>query len=287
MTYRKRIENPRPIIMGILNVTPDSFSDGGLYLDVEAALEQARIMVQDGADILDIGGESTRPGSEPVDAETQIRRVLPVIQRLRTGLPSDCLLSIDTTQSQVAEAALDAGVDIVNDVSAGSDDPAMLDVLRRWQCPIVLMHRLGADSRTMQDNPHYQQVTTEIRQYLLERARQTEACGILPENIILDPGIGFGKRREDNVELIARLEAFVSLGYPVLLGASRKRFMGAICQEENPRNLLGATVATTVLGVSKGVRLFRVHDVKPNRQAADVTASILSQSLFVVNVSSG
>lgn len=265
--------------MGILNVTPDSFSDGGLYQAVESALEQARTMVQEGADILDIGGESTRPGSEPVDADTQISRVLPVIQRLRAELPSQCLLSIDTTQSRVAKAALEAGVDIVNDVSAGSDDPAMMGVLSTWQCPIVLMHRLGDSSKTMQDNPHYEQVTTEIRRYLLERARRAESSGILPENIILDPGIGFGKRREDNLELIARLDELVALGYPVLLGASRKRFMGSICQEENPKQLVGATVATTVLGVTQGVRIFRVHDVKPNRQAADVTASILSHKV--------
>jgi len=269
------LHETRPLIMGILNITPDSFSDGGDCLDPEIALHRARTLIAEGADLLDIGGESTRPGADPIPAEVQMQRVLPVIRLLRKHVPSDCLLSIDTTRSEVAAAAVAEGVDIVNDVSAGTDDPAMLQRSSEWGCPIILMHRLGKDSRTMQDAPHYEQVTTEIRAYLQARARQAEHLGIRPENIILDPGIGFGKRREDNLELIARLESIVSLGYPVLLGASRKRFMGAICQETDPKQLVGATVATTVLGVMQGVRIFRVHDVKPNRQAADVTRCVI------------
>lgn len=245
-------------------------------MDAGAALAQAVSMVNDGADILDIGGESTRPGAKPVDADTQVARVLPVIQALRAVIPSDrCLLSIDTTSSQVASAAVKAGVDIVNDVSAGTDDPAMLDMVRERALPLILMHRLGSSSETMQDNPNYDDVAREVIEYLKNRAASAERNGIPPEHIILDPGIGFGKRRDDNLELIARLDELVALGYPVLLGASRKRFMGSICQEENPQNLLGATVATTVWGVGKGARIFRVHDVKPNRQAADVTFNLM------------
>lgn len=271
----ERLHDPRPLIMGILNITPDSFSDGGDYLDPEVALHQALTLVEEGADILDIGGESTRPGADPVPADIQIRRVLPVIKALRRQLPAECLLSIDTTCSEVAAAAVAEGVNMVNDVSAGTDDPRMLRRTSEWGCPVILMHRLGKDSKTMQDAPHYEQVTLEIRDYLLNRAQQAEHQGIRPEHIILDPGIGFGKRREDNLELIARLACIVELGYPVLLGASRKRFMGALCRQTDPKQLLGATVATTVLGVMQGVRIFRVHDVKPNRQAADVAAHIL------------
>ena len=274
--FQQRLQDSRPLIMGILNITPDSFSDGGAFLAPEAALEQARTLLAEGADLLDIGGESTRPGADPVPAAVQLQRVLPVIRALRTHLPAACLLSIDTTRSEVADAALTEGVDIVNDVSAATDDPAMLTLLARRDCPVILMHRQGRDSKTMQDNPRYEQTTTEVRDYLLDRARQAERLGIRPEHIILDPGIGFGKRREDNLELMACLTAIVAPGYPVLLGASRKRFMGAICQEEDPKQLVGATVATTVLGVMQGVRIFRVHDVKPNRQAADVTAQILA-----------
>ncbi len=274
MMYQALINGKRPVIMGVLNVTPDSFSDGGCYLHQDAAVGQALQMVAEGADILDIGGESTRPGSDPVDAGTQISRVLPVIRRLREVLPPHCLLSIDTTRSQVAEAAVTEGVNIVNDVSGGCDDPEMLGLLGALNLPVILMHRQGASSKTMQDNPVYADVIGEIKTFLLAQVSKAEAKGIASHNIILDPGIGFGKRREDNLAIMASLDEFVTLGYPILLGTSRKRFMGAICQEEDPKQLLGATVATTVMGVMQGVRIFRVHDVKPNRQAADITAHI-------------
>jgi len=272
--FQQRLRDSRPLIMGILNITPDSFSDGGAFLDTGAALEQARTLLAEGADLLDIGGESTRPGADPVSADEQLQRVVPVIRVLRRHLPAGCLLSIDTTRSQVAKAAVAEGVNIVNDVSGGCDDPEMLGLLGALNLPVILMHRQGASSKTMQDNPVYADVIGEIKAFLLTQVSKAEAKGIASHNIILDPGIGFGKRREDNIAIMASLDEFVALGYPILLGTSRKRFMGAICQEEDPKQLLGATVATTVMGVMQGVRMFRVHDVKPNRQAADITAHI-------------
>ncbi|HYE37136.1 dihydropteroate synthase [Methylocaldum sp.] len=264
----------KPLIMGILNVTPDSFSDGGQYCVQAEALAHAQRMVLEGADIIDIGGESTRPGSDPVSEGEQLARVIPVIQALRCHLPSNLLLSIDTTRSAVAEAAIVAGANVVNDVSAGTDDPRMFSVAARAGVPLVLMHMQGRP-KNMQDNPGYRDVVEEVLTFLVERAEAAKDSGIRPENIIIDPGIGFGKRKEDNLRLIADLRRFVATGYKVLLGASRKKFMGAICGETRPVELMGATIATTVLGVSAGVSMFRVHDVKPNRQAADVTAAVL------------
>ena len=262
-----------PLIMGILNITPDSFSDAGSFLDPEQALRHALEMVEDGADIIDVGGESTRPGSESVSVADQIARVVPVITMLRRQLSQDRLVSVDTTRAEVAAAALDAGADLINDVSAGRDDPAMFPLVAEWGAPIVLMHMQGAP-KTMQDNPHYHAVVEEVLTFLLERAKLAQAAGVAKENIILDPGIGFGKRKDDNLVLMANLDRFVDSGYPVLLGTSRKRFMGAVCNETRPQQLVAATVATTALGVMAGVRIFRVHDVRENRQAADVTHAI-------------
>jgi len=260
--------------MGILNVTPDSFSDGGRF-DVPAeALKHAERMASDGADIIDIGGESTRPGAEPVSETEQLARVIPVIQTLRRHLPPAVLLSIDTTRSAVAEAALAAGVNMLNDISAGTDDRRMFPLAAEAGVPLILMHMQG-QPKNMQDNPCYVDVVEEVLAFLLERAEAAKSSGVRPENIIIDPGIGFGKRKDDNLRLIKDLKRFVATGYKVLLGASRKRFMGAICGETRPAELLGATIATTVLGVSAGAAVFRVHDVKANRQAADVTAAVL------------
>jgi dihydropteroate synthase len=262
----------KPLIMGILNVTPDSFSDGGKYATVGEAVLQAERMRADGADIIDIGGESTRPGSDPVPASEQIRRVVPVIEAVRSRLPG-LSISIDTTLSEVAEAALQAGADMINDVSGGIGDPAILTLAARRDAPIVLMHSQGTP-KTMQDNPYYDEVVGEIRSILLERAGAALQAGIKRERIVLDPGIGFGKRKQDNLDLLAHLEAFVELGFPVLLGASRKRFMGSLCHVQEPAELVTATAVTTALGVMAGVKLFRVHDVKENRQAADVAWAI-------------
>ncbi|QJD31019.1 dihydropteroate synthase [Methylococcus geothermalis] len=263
----------RPLIMGILNVTPDSFSDGGLYDDVEQAVRRGVFMAGEGADVIDVGGESTRPGAEPVEAEVQIARVVPAIERLRVLLPERVAISIDTTLAEVARAALAAGADLINDVSAGRDDPAMLSLAAADGVPIVLMHMQGSP-KTMQERPHYDDVVGEVLEFLLERAEAAGRAGVPRESILVDPGIGFGKRRDDNLKLMAHLDRFVAAGFPVLLGASRKRFMGAVCGETEPAALVPATVATTALGVSAGVKLFRVHDVKENRQAADVAAAI-------------
>jgi dihydropteroate synthase len=272
------IASGNPLIMGILNVTPDSFSDGGRHNDLSSALNRAQAMCNEGAEIIDIGGESTRPGAEPVDADSQLSRVIPVIQGLCSqsffGMPR--VISIDTTRSEVAAAAVTAGASLVNDVSAGTDDPRMFQVVARLDVPIVLMHRLGS-SKTMQDNPNYMNVVEEVIDCLRLRAECALAEGISKNNIVVDPGIGFGKTRLHNLQLISHLHRLVTeLGYPVLLGASRKRFMGALCQETEPDELLGATVATTVMGVLAGVRIFRVHDVKANRQAATVTHAVMA-----------
>lgn len=261
--------------MGILNVTPDSFSDGGKFTTIQDAVDAAISMFLDGADIVDIGGESTRPGASPVSAEEQLERVLPVIAALKSEkrFPATGMISIDTRSARVAEQAIAVGADMVNDVTAGTGDPDMFALVAKTGVPVVLMHMQGSPE-TMQMNPHYHDVVAEVGDYLHQRIESAHVAGVSDENIIVDPGIGFGKRREHNLSLLANLEKIVSLGYPVLLGCSRKRFMGAICQEHQPSELLGATVATTVLGIMQGVRLFRVHDVKANRQAADVAMAI-------------
>lgn len=263
----------KPLIMGILNVTPDSFSDGGSYLSVNAALRQVQLMLAQGADIIDIGGESTRPGSVPVDADEQIRRVIPVIKEIRLRIGSHIKISIDTTDSTVAKAALNAGATLINDVSAGQDDRSILSVAARYNVPIVLMHKQGAP-KTMQDNPYYDDVVQEVVSALQERIESAQQAGIKRNRIFIDPGIGFGKRKQDNFDLLAHLDAFVDLGFPVLLGTSRKRFMGTLCHVNEPSELVTATAVTTALGVMAGVRIFRVHDVRENRQAADVAWAI-------------
>lgn len=264
----------KPLIMGILNVTPDSFSDGGNFPEPEDAVMHALNMVGEGADIIDIGGESTRPGSDRISAAEQKKRVLPVITALRKQLPEHIIISIDTTLAEVAEAAVMAGAGMINDVSAGRDDPDLIKVAAQCHCPYVIMHMQGTP-KTMQVNPTYKDVVEEIRDFLLERVEVAQASGVRRENIIIDPGIGFGKTREHNLELMANLHQFVDTGYPVLLGASRKRFMGSLCAGVAPEQLIGATCATTALGVAAGVKIFRVHDVRENRQAADVAWSIL------------
>ena len=262
----------RPLLMGILNVTPDSFSDGGKFVDVEAACRWAEKMVADGADIIDVGGESTRPGAAAIAPQVQIERVLPVVSELRGRLPQTISLSVDTRSVEVAQSVLGAGANIVNDVSAGQETD-MFATVAAHGAGIVLMHMQGSPA-TMQDEPHYHDVTAEVCAFLLSRAQAAEAAGIARTSIALDPGLGFGKTRTHNLRLLATLKELVAYGYVVLLGTSRKRFMGSICGEINPRELLGATCATTALGVAAGARIFRVHDVKANRQAADVAWAI-------------
>ncbi len=267
------LKSVRPLIMGILNVTPDSFSDGGSFLNDEAAMAHALRMVEEGADIVDVGGESTRPGSQRVSAVEQYRRVVNLIRRLRGSLPPHVAISVDTTQSSVAEAAVQAGAGIINDISAGSDDPAMFSLVAKRRVPLILMHMQGTPD-TMQIAPHYENVVTECTAFLEERVSLALAAGISREQLAIDPGIGFGKSREHNLELLAGLRSLVDLGLPVVLGTSRKRFMGSLCLESDPRELIAATCATTALGVTAGVGCFRVHDVKANRQAADVAWAI-------------
>ncbi|MEE2766442.1 MAG: dihydropteroate synthase [Pseudomonadota bacterium] len=269
MNLQTLLRQDKPLIMGILNLTPDSFSDGGSHTDRGNAVQFALKMVREGADIIDVGGESTRPGSKRVSATEQIRRVESVISSLRKTLPAEVPISIDTTRSEVAHAAVDAGASILNDVTAGCDDNQMFSLAADRNIPLVLMHMQGTP-QTMQHDPNYDDVVGEISSFLVQQARQAEQAGVSERNIVIDPGIGFGKTRNHNMELMANLKSFVNIGYPVLLGTSRKRFLGSISKETEARNLVGATCATTVLGVQAGVRIFRVHDVLPNRQAADV-----------------
>ncbi len=264
--------------MGILNMTPDSFSDGGQFTGPDAAVKHALKMAQEGADIIDVGGESTRPGSERVSAEEQKQRVLPVISELRKVLPENIVISIDTTLSGVASEAFDAGAAMINDVSAGRDDPDVVKFVVKHNCPYIIMHMQGTP-KTMQENPVYTNVVEEIRNFLLERANIIQKSGVDKKNIIIDPGIGFGKTTEHNLEIMANLHRFVDTGYPVSLGTSRKRFMGSICGGTTSKELIGATCATTVIGIAAGVNIFRVHDVRENRQAADIAWNILNHSL--------
>jgi len=263
----------KPLVMGILNVTPDSFSDGGKFSEVATAVIQAQLMVNQSVDIIDIGGESTRPNSKSVSAAEQIKRVVPVIKAIRKQVSSSVAISIDTTLSIVAEAALNAGATIINDISAGLQDDAIFTLAAERNVPIILMHIQG-NPQTMQEAPYYDDVVAEVKNHLQERIECALSMGVAKHNIGIDVGIGFGKRREDNLALLAHLEEFVALGYPVLLGTSRKRFMGSLCQVDEPQELVTATAVTTALGVMQGVQLFRVHDVLENKQAVDVAWAI-------------
>ncbi len=264
-----------PLIMGILNVTPDSFSDGGRFTNIELAVNHGKQMIDEGADIIDIGGESTRPGAERVSIEDQIERVVHIIEAISETIPQHVQISIDTTRSKVAEAALNAGAHIVNDVSGGNDDPEIINLCADRNCPYIIMHMQGSPE-TMQNDPTYDDVVADIKLFLENRIGDCIKAGIDKKNIVIDPGIGFGKTREHNLTLLKNLNVFVNTGYSVLLGTSRKRFMGSICTVNSPNELIGATTATTALGVQAGVKIFRVHDVKVNRQAADVAWAILN-----------
>ncbi len=265
-----------PVIMGILNVTPDSFSDGGAYPSTSRAVARAVEMVEEGAAIIDVGGESTRPGAERIDATEQKRRILDVIEEVRKAVGTEIQISVDTTLSEAASAALDAGADMINDVSAGRDDPEMFALVAERGVPYCLMHMQGTPM-TMQDDPQYEDVVMEVREFLLERAKVAQDSGVAREQIVLDPGIGFGKRTEHNLQLIANLRQLVVSGYPILLGTSRKRFIGEVAGSSDPASRMPATVATTGLGVSAGVRIFRVHDVWQNYQAMQVAQALLER----------
>ena len=265
-----------PRIMGILNVTPDSFSDGGAYPSSHRALARSVEMVEEGAMLIDIGGESTRPGADRVDAAEQKRRILDVVEQVRAAVPEQVVVSVDTTLSEVARAALDAGAGMINDISAGRDDPGMFSLAAERGVPYCLMHMQGTP-KTMQDDPRYSDVVREVRGFLKERAEIAQQAGVEAGQIVVDPGIGFGKTAAHNLQLIARLDEIVELGYPVLLGTSRKRFMGEIAGVSDPTQRMPATVITTGWGLCAGARIFRVHDVWQNRQALELAQALLKE----------
>lgn len=266
-----RILGPGPVLVGILNVTPDSFSDGGEFFDREAAVARAAEMLDEGARVIDVGGESTRPGSDPVPQEEEVRRVIPVVRGILTARP-EAVISVDTYRASTAAAALEAGAHIINDVTA-LGDPAMVAVVAEAGCPVVLMHMKG-EPKSMQRNPHYEDVVREVRDFLFERASRAENAGVRPESIILDPGIGFGKTLEHNLTLLARLDEIVKLSYPVLVGTSRKSFLGGITGIEVAGDRVFSTVATTVLAYERGATFLRVHDIRANREALAVAEAV-------------
>lgn len=262
----------RPLVMGILNVTPDSFSDGGSFDTVDTAVAQALRMISDGADIIDIGGESTRPGAEPVSADTEQSRVLPVIKAIRGQ--SKIPISIDTYHSDTAALAIDAGADIINDISAMRFDPRMPSLISKRKLPVVLMHMKGVPQE-MQKEPHYDNCVQEIIDFFNERTEYCLRNGIERNQIILDPGIGFGKRLEDNLAILSNLKQFVNLGQPILVGASRKSFIGALSGTDGTaEERIGGSVAAALLAVAKGASIVRVHDVAPTVEALTVAAAI-------------
>ncbi|MBT8345068.1 MAG: dihydropteroate synthase [Desulfofustis sp.] len=257
-------------IMGILNVTPDSFSDGGNYFDSQAAFDQVRRLIDDGADIIDVGGESTRPYAEPVMVKDELGRVIPIIESIRSF--SDITVSIDTTKAEVARQALRAGADIINDVSALRNDPGMIDLVRKSDAELIIMHMKGTPG-TMQDSPHYQNVVEEVLSFFRQRLDFLEAEGIDLDRVIIDPGIGFGKKLEHNLRLLNHLERLSELGRPVLLGHSRKRFLGDLTGlEADQRDAITSVVSA--LSVEKNVSIFRVHDVAATRVALEVAKAI-------------
>jgi dihydropteroate synthase len=257
-----------PLVMGIVNVTPDSFSDGGLFLDAGAAIAHGRELLAEGADILDVGGESTRPGAQPVDADEEIRRVIPVIEALAA---EGARVSIDTTKAEVARRALEAGATIVNDVSALRFDPDLARVAGDAGATLVLMHMLG-EPRTMQDDPRYDEVVSDIRSFLEQRIEYAVGEGVAEEDIWVDPGIGFGKTLAHNLELIARLDEIAAIGRPVVFGASRKSFLGKLTGRQVDERLAG-TIAANIIAYEHGARVFRVHDVAPTVDALKVAGA--------------
>lgn len=258
--------NKRTYIMGILNATPDSFSDGGIYNNIEAVLKRAKEMVEEGVDVIDIGGESTRPGATYVEAEEEINRVIPIIKAIKKEL--DVLISIDTYKSQVAEEAIKAGADIVNDVWGLKKDKNMAKIIARYDVPCILMHN--------RDERPYENLMRDLLEDLYESIDLAKKAGIKQDKIILDPGIGFAKNYEENLEVMNNLEKIVALGYPVLLAASRKRMIGYTLDLPVDQRLEG-TLATTVIGIMKGCHMIRVHDVLENKRAALMTDKIIKK----------
>lgn len=260
----------KPIIQGVLNVTPDSFSDGGSFDNYDAAIKQAQRMINDGADIIDIGGESTRPGAVSVSIEQELSRVIPVIEKLSSTTTS---ISIDSRNARVMSEAITAGAHIVNDVSALSHDPKSLELVQKTKIPVILMHAQGTPE-TMQENPSYNCAILDIYDYLEDRIAFCEDAGISRNQIIVDPGIGFGKTLIHNMEILANLSIFHGLGVPILVGASRKRFIGEISGEENPKERTPGSISAAISAIEQGVQIVRVHDVKETKQAKLVNEAI-------------
>ena len=267
-----KLDLSKPQLMAILNLTPDSFSDGGKWDESEKIIKGVGTMIEQGADIIDVGGESTRPGSQRINAAEQKARVLDVIVAISECYP-DTMMSIDTTLSSVAEVALDRGVTMLNDVSAGRDDPAMLELAADRRVPICLMHMQG-EPGTMNEQPQYDDVVGEVCDFLVARAEVAKNYGLSEDAIILDPGIGFGKNTEHNLILLKNLNRITALGYAMLLGTSRKRFMGQVCHVAEPQQRVPASCATTVLGLQAGVKIFRVHDVWQHKQVMDLMMAL-------------
>ncbi len=263
-------EHP-PLVMGILNLTPDSFHDGGRHATIEAALDRAEAMLRHGADWLDLGGESTRPGAAPVSATDERQRVIPVLRELRRRHP-ELPISIDTVKASVAEAALEVGASAVNDISA-LGDPAMAPVVARAGCPIILMHMQGTP-RTMQRAPRYDDVVAEVRSFLMERVERAERAGIARERTWIDPGIGFGKTVQHNLALLSALPSLVATGLPVLLGASRKSFIGHLLDLPRTEQRLEGSLAAAAIATWMGVSMLRVHDVRATHRVSRMAWAI-------------
>jgi len=272
--YRGReLHLKRPVVMGILNVTPDSFSDGGKFNRLDAAVKRCEEMLEEGAEIIDVGGESTRPGSEPVPVDEELRRVIPVIEEIRKRLGNGFFVSVDTYKSRVAEEALKAGADIVNDISGFRFDEKMAEVVAQFKCPAVVMHIKGTP-KDMQKNPYYEDVIGEITDYFREVFRKAEEKGVNREQLIVDPGIGFGKRLEDNLCILKRLKELKVLGRPILIGASRKSFIGRVTKVEIPEKRLAGSISAAVIGVLNGAKIVRVHDVKETVEALELLSAV-------------
>ncbi len=263
----------KPLIAGILNITPDSFYDGGKFIDFEKAIERGKEIIKEGAEIIDIGGESSRPGSEPVSEKEELERVIPVIKELAK---ENVIVSCDTYKSKVAEKAIENGAKIINDISALRMDEKLIDVIKRNDCGYVLMHMKGTP-KDMQKNPYYTDTIEEIINFFKERMEFIEKNGIDLERVVIDPGIGFGKRVVDNLIILKKLDEFKKLGRPIFIGTSRKSFIGAVLNVEVDQRLEGS-LATVVYAYIKGAKIFRVHDVKETKRVIDIVWAIENEN---------
>jgi dihydropteroate synthase len=258
-------------LMGVLNITPDSFSDGGDYNDLEAAFQRASALVEAGADILDVGGQSTRPGAKQISPEAELERVIPVIKRIRKHL--NVPISVDTTRAEIAQQAVQVGADLVNDISGGTFDTAMLSTVAELEVPIILMHIRGTPE-TMQQLTDYEDLVGDIIAVLRERIAAAEQAGIARSRLLIDPGIGFGKTAEQNLELLRQLDQFQSLGVPILVGTSRKSFIGKILKQDDPKQRVWGTASTCCAAIAQGADLLRVHDLPEMWEVSRVADAI-------------